>query len=428
MKTERTIDQIGSLKITEKEVIYKKKKFLISDIKDISVKKSFFNKSIIISSSTDEIKISPYSQSTFEKINDIVGLVQGINPLSFYIKNEEKNILAYFSRFSPIFSPPHYYPLKISLCYQEFPAKEIFLCVMNDFSKSSKILQPDVLINLKGKEINLTGEKLSEGFFKERKYVEFYKFKITDETVEDILSSADETVEGILSSVEVTFLFSFKYRKGINVLSKIILNIGRNDFVNDFSRSPKIYYFLYTKTAYVMGKFRELYNTPDQELSNIKTSNIEIDFTKETEYNQKTMGNKNANTIVTSVVIVILLFFCIVSMPYMLSFRRRMDLASCRGNLRSLGFIIDNYATDNDGHYPQNLDVLVELGYLEKLPVCPKTNDPYVFEISGWEDETFTIWCPNPKRHIGDSGPCSHTLLLYYEPNSKVNQVDENSK
>ncbi|MCK4666748.1 hypothetical protein KAU33_08355 [Candidatus Dependentiae bacterium] len=341
-----------------------------------------------------------------------------IDQLNFYIKNEEKNILAYFSGFAPIFNPLHYYPLRISLCYQVTPAKEIFFCVMNDFSESSKILLPDVKITFKEKEINLTGEKLPDGFFEEKKNIEFFKFKISDGTAKDILSSE-----------QIKFLFSFKYRKGINVLSQKIPSIGRKDFVKDISGSPKIDSYLDKKTADVMRNFRELYKTSEQELRNIKSSKIKVDFTNENKYKKKVKKRRMLHTVVpVLVVVVISLFCCIVSLPPFLCQQKREKLLGCSNNLRNLGVVVGSYAKDNDGHYPQNLDVLVELGYIEKLPVCPVKNKPYKYTISGWEDETFTIWCPNPKRHIGDSGPCSHTLLLYYEPNSKVNQVDENSK
>ena len=105
--------------------------------------------------------------------------------------------------------------------------------------------------------------------------------------------------------------------------------------------------------------------------------------------------------------------------------RPRPILYSCSGNLRNMGIIITNYSTDHEGHYPQNLKVLVELGYIERLPTCPESDEPYILEIDGWDDDSFTVWCPNPTKHTGSMGPKSTTASLYYSAGKGVFQVDE---
>lgn len=78
-------------------------------------------------------------------------------------------------------------------------------------------------------------------------------------------------------------------------------------------------------------------------------------------------------------------------------------LLACEGNLRNLGVVVEKYSVDHNGHFPQNLRVLEEQMYLSSYyPVCPVKNHEYIYQVDGWDDNDFTIWCPNPKKHIGD--------------------------
>ncbi len=99
--------------------------------------------------------------------------------------------------------------------------------------------------------------------------------------------------------------------------------------------------------------------------------------------------------------------------------------SSCSGNLRNIGIIVTNYSTDHKGHYPQNLKMLTILGYIEALPTCTETGADYIYEISGWDSGSFTVWCPNPGKHCGSTGPKSKTASLYYTSGQGVIQVDE---
>ena len=94
----------------------------------------------------------------------------------------------------------------------------------------------------------------------------------------------------------------------------------------------------------------------------------------------------------------ILLAYIIINTIYFRSGRRYRP-PPCSGNLRNLGIIITNYSTDHQGHYPQNLDVLKTLGYIEILPVCSETGNQYILQVDGWDSPDFTVFCPNPEEH-----------------------------
>ena len=114
-----------------------------------------------------------------------------------------------------------------------------------------------------------------------------------------------------------------------------------------------------------------------------------------------------------------------IAIPNMIYMRVTPIPDSCSGNLRNLGIIITNYSTDHKGHYPQNLGILEELGYVESLPTCPSSDKNYIYMVNGWNSPDFTVWCPNPEEHVGSSGPKSVTASLYYHSGEGVNQVDK---
>ncbi len=113
-----------------------------------------------------------------------------------------------------------------------------------------------------------------------------------------------------------------------------------------------------------------------------------------------------------------------IAIPNMIYARKKAIRSHCSGNLRNLGIIITNYSTDHKGHYPQNIEELTKQGYIKILPVCPLTGESYILEISGWNDDTFTIWCPNPKKHVKPKGPKSTWESLYYSAGAGVRQMD----
>jgi len=72
------------------------------------------------------------------------------------------------------------------------------------------------------------------------------------------------------------------------------------------------------------------------------------------------------------VVIAIIGILAAIAMPAMKDMPRRANEAVLRTNLRTMRDTIDQYYGDK-GHYPPNLDALVESGYLRKIPLDPIT-------------------------------------------------------
>ena len=125
------------------------------------------------------------------------------------------------------------------------------------------------------------------------------------------------------------------------------------------------------------------------------------------------------------IVVAIIGILAAIAIPNMIYARRKAILSSCSGNLRNIGIIVTNYSTDHKGHYPQAMDQLTSLGYIESLPACPNSDVAYVLTISGWDDTGFTVDCPNPTNHVGAAGPRSVTASLYYTAGAGVKQVDQ---
>ncbi len=125
------------------------------------------------------------------------------------------------------------------------------------------------------------------------------------------------------------------------------------------------------------------------------------------------------------IVVAIIGILAAIAIPNMIYARRKAILSSCSGNLRNLGIVVTNYSTDHKGHYPQDLDCLVDLGYIEGLPPCPNSDVDYSYPAPGWDSTSFTIFCPNPTNHVGSAGPRSITASLYYEAGRGVTQMDQ---
>lgn len=108
------------------------------------------------------------------------------------------------------------------------------------------------------------------------------------------------------------------------------------------------------------------------------------------------------------------------------------NLRNCKYNLLRLAGAIKEYKSDNANHYPQNLKILSEQGYLDKyfesVLQCPLNGNLYSFEISGWEAKHFTIRCPNePIKHVGKLNPKDEiTTELYYS--SRLEKIVEKNK
>ncbi|HEX2224657.1 MAG TPA: prepilin-type N-terminal cleavage/methylation domain-containing protein, partial [Thermoanaerobaculia bacterium] len=81
------------------------------------------------------------------------------------------------------------------------------------------------------------------------------------------------------------------------------------------------------------------------------------------------------------IVIAIIGILATVAMPKMKDMPRRASEATLKQNLRTMRDVIDQHYGDK-GRYPSSLEVLVELGYLRKVPIDPITKraDTWVVE------------------------------------------------
>ena len=125
------------------------------------------------------------------------------------------------------------------------------------------------------------------------------------------------------------------------------------------------------------------------------------------------------------IILVFVVIFLLIAIPNIIHQQKSPHPGmSCSGQLRNLGAIIRKYY-ENNNHYPQNLEVLVEQKYLKEIPRCWIEEKPYLYQVNGWDSEDFTVSCPNPEEHVGSSGPKSITASLYYHAKEGVVQVDK---
>lgn len=129
--------------------------------------------------------------------------------------------------------------------------------------------------------------------------------------------------------------------------------------------------------------------------------------------------------IVLSIIIFLFLLIYIPKFIHEYKYSYKQDLIRCEGNLRNLGLVIENYKTFHKGHFPQSLEVLVEQTNIGELPTCLITGKLYILKVDGWDSEDFTLSCPNPEQHVGNSDRKSETEELYFYPGKGVIQKDK---
>ncbi|MHC9538406.1 MAG: hypothetical protein AB9903_02710 [Vulcanimicrobiota bacterium] len=66
------------------------------------------------------------------------------------------------------------------------------------------------------------------------------------------------------------------------------------------------------------------------------------------------------------------LFFILI-VPTFFGAQSSNFFGACKSHLGILGTACEMYSTDNNGYYPQKLELLVENGYLKELPICTKS-------------------------------------------------------
>jgi len=93
---------------------------------------------------------------------------------------------------------------------------------------------------------------------------------------------------------------------------------------------------------------------------------------------------------------------------------RGSKLTECESNLKNLATACEMFATNNEGHYPQSLDELVEKGYIKEIPACPASGKPYIYSFQ-IKPDFFLIKCGEKNTHV-DTGSVSEGYYPVYNP------------
>ncbi|MFH1452729.1 MAG: hypothetical protein ABIH00_01960 [Armatimonadota bacterium] len=77
--------------------------------------------------------------------------------------------------------------------------------------------------------------------------------------------------------------------------------------------------------------------------------------------------------------------------------RRKMGISICVDLLKRLATDVELYAQQNDGKFPENIDILIKEKYdSPEVFSCPVCKAKYVYEL---KDDTYIIKCPDPNKH-----------------------------
>jgi len=97
-------------------------------------------------------------------------------------------------------------------------------------------------------------------------------------------------------------------------------------------------------------------------------------------------------------------------------------LLACESNLKNIAVALEMYSTDYEGHYPPDLDYLIQPGpvgaYMKLLPICPVCREPYIYE-SSLEPNNFLLQCGGENAHI-KTGSVEEGHYPKYDPGQGV--------
>ncbi|GAB6932814.1 competence type IV pilus major pilin ComGC [Calditerricola satsumensis] len=91
------------------------------------------------------------------------------------------------------------------------------------------------------------------------------------------------------------------------------------------------------------------------------------------------------------VVLFVIGVLLMIALPNFRGAAERSQAKACYANQRLLFGQLEQYRLDK-GTYPENLDLLVQEKYLQRVPRCPKDNAAYTVTVNG---EEVTVTCPN---------------------------------
>lgn len=73
-------------------------------------------------------------------------------------------------------------------------------------------------------------------------------------------------------------------------------------------------------------------------------------------------------------------------------------LTACKSNLKNMATILEMYASDFGGHYPQRLACMVPV-YLKQIPTCPAAqHETYTYQ-SRQKPDSFSLTCAGDNHH-----------------------------
>ena len=109
------------------------------------------------------------------------------------------------------------------------------------------------------------------------------------------------------------------------------------------------------------------------------------------------------------IVIAILSILMMIMIPNMIRSRDQAKLSSCQANLRNIAAALENYATENGGRYPEDLETLcpkedASKRFMKSVPLCPVTGTKETY-IKGYTmvvtpDDSYTVCCSGENHAI----------------------------
>ena len=97
------------------------------------------------------------------------------------------------------------------------------------------------------------------------------------------------------------------------------------------------------------------------------------------------------------IVIAIIAILAAILVPNFMRARASGQLTACESNIKNEGTALEMYATDNVGRYPTAMADLTP-DYLQKLPICPSTDDEYEL-TSQQAPDSYTVACTGANAH-----------------------------
>ena len=104
---------------------------------------------------------------------------------------------------------------------------------------------------------------------------------------------------------------------------------------------------------------------------------------------KKGRNQKGFTLVELMVVVVIIGILAAIAVPIYRNVQTNATENACRANIRTLEGVLEVWKADNNlGTYPEELDVLVNDGYIKEVPKCPLNGIDYTYD-----DGNGTVTC-----------------------------------